>query len=258
MRILATLLVLLFQVAAVTASELEIIELQNRPAEEIVPLIQPMLDNGETVNGRGFQLILRADAARQTQIRELVRKLDRAAAQLMISVFQGSERDREALGIGAAIRYEDKDTSGKRLQVTGNAIGTRARMSDNPLHQLRIAEGTVGYIETGKSVPYLAAQEHSNSVEFKNVTTGFYVLPRLSGDRVTLDISPHHDSLDASRPGVINTRHAATTISGQLGQWIPLGGTIEQARHSSTQSGTTYSTRDRHSERIWIKAEQVQ
>jgi len=283
-RILAVLLVYLFQTTGIAASELDIIELRNRPAEEMIPLVRPMLDAGESVSGTGFQLILKASAARQKQIRGLVSRLDLAAAQLMISVFQGSERDLSSLNINAGVSYKDSNTNaqigthtatnkGAGISVHANntnasasITGTRARMQDNPVYRLRITEGTTGYIETGQSIPYFSNQGYGYGgrgrlepgVEFKDVTSGFYVLPRLSGTRVILDISPYRDTLDVSRPGAINTRRAATTISGQLGEWIPLGGTTTQAKHSGKQTGTTYSTQDRNSESIWIKAEQVQ
>ena len=282
MRILAILL-LLIQTISVTASELEMIELHNRPAEEIVPLIKPLLDNGESISGRGFQLILKADTARQAQIRELVKKLDRAAAQLMISVFQGSQRDLETLGIGAGAHYQDNHTDshigndtgtgkgaeitlhGNPTQVTGKAYGTRARLRDKPVYRLRVTEGSEGYIETGKSIPYFSGQVYQNngqqivepSVTYKDVTSGFYVRPRLSGDRVILDISPQRNSLNSSHGGAVNIRRATTTISGRPGEWIPLGGTTEQAKRSSTRIGKSYSTQDRHSESIWIKADIV-
>jgi len=260
-RTLAALLFLLFQSTVVMASELDVIELQNRPAEEIVPLIQPMLNAGESVSGKGFQLILKADAARQSEIRGLVSKLDRASAQLMISVFQGSERDMKALGIDTQVSVSNDNVKGR-----ATAYGTRGRMEDNPVSSLRITEGTAGYIETGKSVPYYSGQAYGGigrggvaaDVEFKDVTTGFYVKPRLNGKTVILEVSPHRDSLDASRPGQIKTRSAATTVSGQLGQWIQLGGTAEQGKRSSKSIGSTHSTQDRGSESMWIKAEQVQ
>lgn len=268
-------LLLLCQAALLSASELEIIDLQNRPAAEIIPLVKPMLNDNESITGRGFQLILKADAARQVQIHELVSKLDRAAAQLMISVFQGSERDLQALGASAGIRYQDsatdiqlgsttKQVQGSGVAATARVYGTRAHMQDNPVHSLRVMEGTAGYIETGKSIPYFSGQVYQqngqriveSSVDFKDVTSGFYVRPRVNGDRVTLDISPHRDALDTG--GTINTRGAATTISGKLGEWIPLGGTTSEIRRNTAQIGKQYSTQDRHSESIWIRADKVQ
>lgn len=267
-------ILLICQAALVSASELDIIELQNRPAGEIIPLIKPILNENESVTGQGFQLILKADAARQAELRQLVNKLDRAAAQLMISVFQGSERDLQALGAEAGIRYQDSTTDiqlgstakqvrGSGVNANARVYGTRAHMQDNPVHSLRVMEGSAGYIETGKSIPYFSGQVYQqngqhiveSSVAYRDVTSGFYVRPRVNGDRVTLDISPHRDALDTG--GTINTRGAATTISGKLGEWIPLGGTSSELRRNTAQIGKQYSTQDRHSESIWIKADRV-
>ena len=40
--------------------------------------------------------------------------------------------------------------------MSGSVLSTRGRLSDNPIHQLRVSEGNPGYIETGASIPYFA------------------------------------------------------------------------------------------------------
>ena len=41
---------------------LQIIDLKNRPADEIIPVIRPMLKPNDAITGTGFQLFLRTDA----------------------------------------------------------------------------------------------------------------------------------------------------------------------------------------------------
>ena len=50
------------------------------------------------------------------------------------------------------------------------------------------------------------------------------MLPRVQGDRVTLDINPRRDSFDYQRRGTVNVQRVDTTVSGRLGEWIDLGG----------------------------------
>ena len=91
--------------------------------------------------------------------------------------------------------------------------------------------------------------------------TGFYVLPRLSGDVVTVEISPQRDTL--ARPeqnlprGSVNVQSAATTVSGALGQWLEVGGIVQGA--SNDQSVLLGSTRTTSSDnrRILIRVDEI-
>ena len=207
--LLIPLLSLLLLCGSAQADSIETIQLHNRPAAEVIPIIQPMLDAGGSVTGQGFQVFVRSSEQNLAQIRQLVEKLDTAARQLLISVFQGSERDLRALAMSGGFRYQDDNTdirvgSGGRpprgadvtystrgAAVSGNVLSTRGRLSDNPIHQLRVSEGSPGYIETGASIPYFAGSVWLGGrrppvveadVDYKDVTTGFYVLPRVHGE----------------------------------------------------------------------------
>jgi len=41
---------------------LQIIDLKNRPADEIIPVIKPLLKPNDAITGTGFQLFIRTDA----------------------------------------------------------------------------------------------------------------------------------------------------------------------------------------------------
>ncbi len=283
-RFLMSILALALLAGIVRADSIEIIPLHNRPAEELVPVIKPMLDADDSLTGQGFQLILRSDERKLAQIRALVRQLDTAPKQLLISVFQGSERDMRALDVSGQFRYRDEDAdirvgSGGRpphagadvhygtrgAAVSGSTLSTRGRLSDNPIHQLRISEGNEGYIETGESIPYFSGDlwlgAHrpflEGSVDYRDVTTGFYVLPRVHGDQVSVEISPHKDALSSSYGGAIDTQSAATRVTGPLGQWMPIGGVTEQTSRYRSGIGTRATTQSRNNDSIWIKAELI-
>lgn len=285
-RLLILMLALFLSCGGAQADTIETIQLQHRPAAELIPLLEPMLDASDSVTGQGFQLFVRSSEQNLVQLRRLVEQLDTASEQLLISVFQGSERDLRALAVGGGFSYQDGDTdirvgSSERTSrgasvhygtggasVSGNTLSTRGRLSDNPIHQLRISEGSAGYIETGQSIPYFTGpawlDRHrygvgvEGGVEFKDVTTGFYVLPRLHRDQVTLDISPQKQALSDSRPGTIDTQSASTRVTGPLGQWMTIGGVTDQTSRSSDGIGTHRSTHSRSNDSIWIKADLVQ
>jgi type II secretory pathway component GspD/PulD (secretin) len=272
MKRLGTLLALLLLTCAVQAVSITTIQLHNRPAEEIIPIVKPMLGAGEVVTGSGFNLFLRASPQSLEQVREIIDALDTAAKMLQVSVFQGSERDLKTRSVGGNLQIENGDASigigsGKNKNAGGisfnsgkvsgdiNASSTQQRQSSKPVHQLRVSEGTEGFIETGEQIPYLSGD---SGTEYKDVTTGFYVLPRIHGDMVTLQISPFKNSRATTSTGSIETQSARTTITGRIGEWLPLGGITEQSKRSQNSIGSSSSTKSRSQQSIWIRADLVQ
>ena len=78
----------------------------------------------------------------------------------------------------------------------------------------------------------------THDTDYHDVTTGFYVIPRLQGQRVTLQISAQKQRPMGYR---IDSTSVTTEVTGQLGQWIPLGSANESARR---EQSTLFSTGD--------------
>ncbi len=270
---------------AALADPIQSIQLKHRPADEIIPVIKPLLAPDDSLTGQGYQLFIRTSEKNFEQIKQMVSKLDTAAQLLLISVFQGNDRELRALGVSGDFSYQDSqgnvrlgssNKSAKRgadvqystrnASAGAHTLSTRGRLSDNPIHQLRITAGSEGYIETGESIPYFSGSywrggRHGiveGGVDYKDIDTGFYVLPRVHGEQVTLDVSPYKQSQSRQRGGTIETQRASTRITGQLGQWLTIGGVTEQTRRSSTGVGSYGSTQSRGNASIWIKADLVQ
>jgi type II secretory pathway component HofQ len=262
------------------ADSLTVIQLHNRPAEEIMPIVKPMLAAGEVLTGQGFKLFLRASSETLEQVEAMIDVLDAAAKMLQISVTQGSRQDLEALRIDANLKIEGGNSSvdigsrsdnsaGNINYNSGNVSGgvdasaTRVRRHNKPVHRLRVSEGREGYIETGEQIPYLTGVSRImpgttvGSSEYKNVTTGFYVLARIHGDSVTLQISPFKNSLSNTNAGSINTQSANTVISGRIGEWLEIGGVSEESSGSQSGIGSYGSSQGRKTDHIWIRADLV-
>lgn len=286
MNILMALLcsISLFSGAAL-ADPIQSIQLKHRPADEIIPVIKPLLGPDDSLTGQGYQLFIRTSDSNFEQIRQMVNKLDRAAKLLLISVFQGDDRELRALGVSGNLQVQDSNSnisvgsanqsarrgadvqySTRNASAGAHTLSTRGRLTDNPIHQLRISEGSEGYIETGKSIPYISGsywrgRRHGiveGGVDYKDISTGFYVLPRVHDEQITLDVSPYKQSQSRQRSGAIETQSASTRITGQLGQWLAIGGVSGQTRRSSTGIGSYGSTQSRDNASIWIKADLVQ
>ena len=273
----------LLLMSAASAESLSIIELRNRPAAEVVPIIEPMLGANDAISGEGYTIFLRSSPETLARVRGMVDVLDVAAKVLQVSVFQGSEQDLGRLGISASVQIERGNASVEIGGDTGNddaaggsvtystsdgsasvsGVGTQTRLRDNPVHQLRVTEGTEAYIETGERIPYFYGTRVgpwavSSGVEYRDAVTGFYVLPRIRGDNVVLEVSPFKSSRTDSTGNGIDTQSAMTTVTGRVGEWLLIGGVAERVEQTDNTTGTTVSTQGRGNSGIWIRADVVQ
>ncbi len=265
MRTLLKPLGLLLLVSAAQADSVSVIELQHRPAEEVIPIVQPMLGPSDAITGTGFKLFLQSSPETAARVRNLVDMLDTPARILQVSVFQGSESSLREIAATARLRVESGGstygTTGSSVSVDG--ISTQESLRNNPVHQVRVTEGNEAYIETGERIPYFygaafaGRRAVAGAVEYQDVVTGFYVLPRIRGDNVTLEVSPFRSATSDTGGGNIETQAASTTITGNLGEWLPIGGVTEQVERSETGIGSTYATRGKDATGIWIKADLV-
>lgn len=272
--------VLVMLAGAVGADDIELIQLHNQPAEQLVPVLRPLLDPAGTLTGTGFQLIVRTSPENLAQLKRVIAQLDTAPRQLLVSVFQGDERSLREASTRLGVDYRGGDvevragqpgapggiggrvTAGD-LGVSGSVRSTRVDVSDKPVQQLRVLEGSDGYIETGQSLPFFSGRVWKrpgpdiveSRIDYRDVTTGFYVRPRVAGDEVILEINPHRNTLSDARGGAIDTRSAATTVRGALGQWIEIGGADTDTTRAGSTLGGHYETREKASTRLWIRAD---
>ncbi|MCL5802048.1 MAG: hypothetical protein M1283_05970 [Gammaproteobacteria bacterium] len=270
-------------------SRLEVITLKHLTSEQAVNLLQPLLDKEGAVSGMNNQLVVRTTPGNLEQIKQALVALDVAPQRLMITVKQDVNSSRETRSTEASGhirsgkvvttvgRDDPREQAGTEVRITRdvqggtNVAGGRTRVAttdalrgDRNTQQLQVLEGTPAYIEIGESVPVaepgfiLAPQPIVyNSISYKDLTTGFSVLPRIHGDEVTVEIAPHRAVLSREGGGKIDVQASHTTVSGKLGEWLDLGGAVQ--RQSSAEGGIVYSTRGLSSEqnRVLIKIEKL-
>ena len=106
-------------------------------------------------------------------------------------------------------------------------------------------------VKTGQQIPMAKKQlrdgrQLATIIEHEDVSSGFQVVPRLTGDgdAVLLEIMPFSASLGSSGGGVINRQQAFTSVSGRLGEWLAIGSVA--GRQHQTEQGTLYSTQGRN------------
>ncbi|MFA6972267.1 MAG: hypothetical protein WC208_12825 [Gallionella sp.] len=279
-KMLILLITCLFLTATACASELEIINLKHRNAEELIPIIRPLLDKDEMVSGMNYQLILRASPRNIAQIRRLLDGIDTLPRSLKITVMQNVDSETIArlteisgsIGLGRNARITLPGSNGAGTGQDGlNAriISTRSLEDDKKTQQLQVLEGNRALVRSGQTVPVPQRQVVQNAwgtqvietTQYRDVASGFYVLPRIHGDTVTLEISAQNDSLapnqNAGNYPATRIQNTSSTVSGRLGEWINVGGVGQQGSFDNSTL-TTRSTSQLNEERtVLIKVEEV-
>ena len=161
---------------------------------------------------------------------------------------------------------ETADTASRssRPVLRYQTLSTRAEGDESNVHVVQTVDGQPAFISAGESVPLPdqtvvvtgAGAVVQDSIHYRDVTSGFYVIPHVNRDEVTLQIAPQLESAGHSG-GAIDIQHVQSTASGRLGEWIELGG-IEHNQSGSSGS-TVVSTRrhDARSRSIWVKVEEI-
>lgn len=256
------------------AASLETITLQHSLAEDLVPILQPLLPPDAAVTGTGNVLIVRADATTLRQVREAVATLDRAPRQLVITVGQATGAGNSGAGVRGSATIGSGDVSVGVGQPPGRTSGAQVtagswstRDDVRSVSTVRALEGRETFVAVGESRPFTSTSVVGGgrygttvvqSTGFRDAQSGFFATPRLSGDRVTLQISPQQQQFTgSSRAPTVATQSLTTTVSGRLGEWIELGGVTDQ-RSGSTRGLVTWGTRTAASQfSAWVKVDEV-
>lgn len=268
------------------ADELEVISLKHRSADEMLPIIRPLLDKGAVASGMNYQLILRTSPHNLAQIKKLLESLDIAPRRLKITVVQNVDSETVARFAGLSGRVGlsreahitvpgSGNNSGLNVELgqgqdklKAHVISTRSLEDEHKTQQLQVLEGNRAFVRSGQDVPlpqrqvirYPWGTQVIDSTQHQEVSSGFYVLPHINGDRVTLEISVQNDTLrpNAERyPGEhssrkesgaavvppIRSQQTSSIVSSRLGEWLALGESVQQrddggtaiAAHSTSQ-----------------------
>ncbi len=268
--------------ASATAYELEIIALQHRSVEEVLPLIQSFLNQDEVAQGMNYQLMVRASPVHLAQVKQLIASLDTEPRRLKITVLQDIDRatiaslnqvsGSVALGNNGRITLPDAGAPADgvvHFNQGGNDLALRAsrqeaRLKDHKSQQLQVIEGGRAFITVGQAVPLKQRQivqmpwgaEVVEQTQYQQVGSGFYVQPRVQGARVTLDISTENDAVESRRN--VSVQHASSTVSGRLGEWIELGGVTQQQQNSGGTLSSRRSSQSDETRNIFIRIEEIE
>ncbi len=207
---------LLIATPALAARSLVVLPVYEQPAGDLVEVLKPLLGRGSSISAHGNQLIVNASTNELHAIREALLRLDQPARQLLIEVRQA--RDQNNQDTRRTVRhYQTND------------------MNDSIAQQVQTLDGRPAFIRSGEVIPtthyqlpwYPARDPRipppplSMETTYEAQTAGFYALPRLHGDQVTIELYQWNERPDLT--GTQRTQQATTTVRGHLGTWLTVG-----------------------------------
>ncbi len=248
---------------AATESVMEVVPLFNRPANELQPLIVPLLENNEQLIGNGFSFILKTTPARQRELKNLIQSLDTRLANLSIRVKQSKDKTADQLNAGIGVEVVVPLSKPADVQGSVNAVyeQRQQQQSLDSEQVIRALEGKPALIKIGSQQPFTQRFHYQTGyrqrvTQLIEASRGFSALPRLQGEQVFLEISPWSEQF--TTPNTLETQAARTSVNCKLGQWVEIGTINEQSHSTNNGLLSTGHTNQQNTVHILIKVDKVQ
>jgi len=255
-RCIALVLLWLLPLAAGAASVLKTIPLKNRMADEVAAIIRPLAPDVAVV-ASGGEILLRGEEAQVNDLAQAVARLDVAQKRLRISVRQGGD---------GVVEREGAELRGSAAQPQPRVFATRDREQPELNQQVQAVEGVWARVVLGRAIPVVeqsitAGPQGSvvrQGTEYKEVNSGFEILPRVMGQNVVVEVRAFHGGTARENGGVLERSQVQSTVQGPLGAWLDVGGSLTSATRD--ERGTVYATRSREERqsRVQIKIELIE
>lgn len=263
---LLTLCCLLFSAQLMATTVFKIITLQHHFAEDILPAIQPLVGSEGVVTGMQNQLIIRASPEKMAEIEQIVATLDVARQNLTITVSRQNNLQTERAGVAVTgrkrignveIGTSKNANDGVQIDLENKQNNSRSR--SNQL--INVLDGERAFVRVGQSVPFTQewvtmTRQYTHvqqTTEFVDVSTGFAVRPRSIGSQIELEITPSIAQLNQS--GFIDFEELMTVVHVNRGEWLDLGGLMQQQDDVSRAILSNQSSTQSQSNQLSIRVE---
>jgi hypothetical protein len=264
MKILIFALLSIMSSLLLADNKIEIIQLKNRVASDVLSEIQPFLPKQSTARASNDFIILQATPKIIAQMKQLINTLDMPAQNLVISVIKTdtvmSSKQRTRTDGDILI-----SESGVSADLSVERWSTNNSRNKDQHYQSRGLAGRPIMISTNQALPQVeqyfllgsngdrAVQSNTSYIDINN---GFQAIANiLPNQQVSLDIYPQFASF-SKRNGVIDSSQLSSSLSGPVGVWIEMG--QASSAKNKTQLGTTRSqTHHQQQQFIYIKVDQL-
>lgn len=224
-------LLLVVGIAAAGNTQVTTLTIRHVPAASLIDTLRPLLSAEASVSAYRDKLIVNGTAADIATVRSIVKDLDRRPRRLIIEVRERAGGTVSTQGIGYGV-----DTGNVRLgrvppgsEGQVHAWSAQTSGQGDSVHRVQALDGQPALIRRGRAVPVYQGYQGvlgNNAVQgfevrYKDAIRGFYALPRVHGNAVTVEI--YQQSNRALPNAQIQLQNASTVLRGRLGQWLTLG-----------------------------------
>ena len=230
---------LLFNCSVFAESEFKIFTLQHHFANDLLPTISQMVGADGVATGTNNQLIVRAVPERMREIEQMITQLDTEKINRKISVrtsndVQTQNNRVEATGatkVGKVTVSNDSRTKANSGRVELENSSSNMNQSSNQF--INVLDGERAFIRVGQIVPFTEEWvtitgryvQMERFTDWREISTGFAVRPRTVGNQVELEITPR--IAKPNNQGFIDFEELTTTMRVSLGNWVDIGGTMQ-------------------------------
>lgn len=232
------------------------------PADKLVPVLQPMLGPEDRITPYHNKLIVHASPLRQAKILELLEEIDRPLRNILISVRYGNASSGQESSNDTHITYRNaekgvqinagQDAPDQVVVYKGSSLDdkiqvrsvSRKRFStdnDNSLSQIRVLEGSQGFLQVGTEVPQtqfvlLNPNGFGTTTEYRMTGNGIYVVPHIVKDKVRLELYTSNSKPVNGRQNSIEKTDAQSVLLVEPDVWTPFAGASASVSHSGNSN----------------------
>ena len=254
-------------VPSLAGADTALVPLRYADGQTVADALQGMLEPGASVRPYQNQLVITASSGHLQEIKRTIELLDSAPRNLLISVNQPGQVNRQRHGIsvsgnGQPTNNHSITRSSSTFTETQTRVVVQSRSiaaADTGVQSVRTLEGRDAFIRLGSQRPYTSTgyDRYGRPVAvtgYHDVAQGFWANARVSGDRVIITV---HTRKDKPAAQGINVQDIDTQVTGRLGQWIPIGNLAGERSQTETGILSHQSSSGSRSATVAIKVELI-
>ena len=254
------------------ADTIHYFDLNNRPANEVIPLLRPFLETNEAISGDGYQLFIKTTPQRKQEIENLLSAIDKAIKIFRITVTNDEYVATKENNINASITARTGDgeiTVGKYpREESGVTINVDTRNTEDKSDKtqfIQVQEGKPAFISRERLhiIPIYSYIQRPNGnfiIENNQLSPykqdGFYVVARsIDNSSVNISIQSSSSNRQTYQGYGQDQTYVDTTLQVPLGQWFEIGGNTDT--RASESSGILYRTKknEQRYNKVFLKVE---
>ena len=242
------------------APQLTIVNLHHRPADQLIPILRPLMAAGDYLAGQNSKLLIRTDTKTLNTITKIVAELDQPLTNLRISVIYGDHTLAATSALNADIVFNHNHIDGAapnpdvqssdnlRADINNRTFNTADRNHNQ--QTLQVLEGHEAFFNSQQRRPlvnthYSLAHLLVPSVQEQTASTGFSVIARLQNNSASLRIKPQAERFSAD--GSLQSQQISTNLTVPLRKWVEIGNNLYTTTdYNRSGLSRTKSRQDQH------------